>query len=85
MLRILDILSPVFHHLRRAAGAGLVATAAWLLAGPSADVAAALGLPQGGQTSIAAPGGLEVLQLRPNFFMIAGAAATSACRSAKTE
>ena len=67
-----DILSPVFHNLRRAAGAGLVATAAWLLAGPSADLAAALGLPQGGQTSIAAPGGLEVLQLRPNFFMIAG-------------
>ena len=29
-------------------------------------------MPQGGQTSIAAPGGLEVLQLRPNFFMIAG-------------
>ena len=29
--------------------------------------------PQGGQTSITAPGGLEVLQLRPNFFMIAGA------------
>jgi len=29
-------------------------------------------LPQGGQTSIAATGGLEVLQLRPNFFMIAG-------------
>ena len=72
MLRILDILSPVFHNLRRAAGAGLVAIAAWLLAGPSADVAAARGLPQGGQTSIAAPGGLEVLQLRPNFFMIAG-------------
>jgi cyclase len=33
------------------------------------DVSAA---PQGGQTSIAATGGLEVLQLRPNFFMIAG-------------
>jgi len=66
-----DILSPVFHHLRRAAGAGFVATAAWLLAGPSADVTAAR-VAQGGQTSIAASGGLEVLQLRPNFFMIAG-------------
>ena len=62
----------MFHNLKRVAGAGLVAIAAWLLAGPSADVAAARGLPQGGQTSIAAPGGLEVLQLRPNFFMIAG-------------
>jgi cyclase len=62
----------VFHNLKRVAGAGLVAIAAWLLAGPSADVAAARGLPQGGQTSVAAPGGLEVLQLRPNFFMIAG-------------
>ncbi|HYJ93422.1 MAG TPA: hypothetical protein VEV86_02325, partial [Vicinamibacterales bacterium] len=62
----------MFHNLKRVASAGLVAIAAGLLAGPSADVAAALGLPQGGQTSIAAPGGLEVLQLRPNFFMIAG-------------
>ncbi|HVQ12511.1 MAG TPA: MBL fold metallo-hydrolase [Vicinamibacterales bacterium] len=62
----------MFHNLKRVAGAGLVAIAAGLLAGPSADVAAARGRPQGGQTSIAAPGGLEVLQLRPNFFMIAG-------------
>jgi glyoxylase-like metal-dependent hydrolase (beta-lactamase superfamily II) len=51
---------------------------AWLALGsPSVDVTAA---PQGlqtsgGQTSITAPGGLEVLQLRPNFFMIAGAGA----------
>jgi cyclase len=42
---------------------------------PSVDLTAA---PQGlqtsgGQPSIAAEGGLEVLQLRPNFFMIAGA------------
>jgi len=43
---------------------------AWLaFSGPSLDVSAA---PQGGQTSAAATGGLEVLQLRPNFFMIAG-------------
>jgi cyclase len=59
----------VFPVIRRAAIAGLVAAAAWVLAAASAEVAAA---PQGGQTSIAASGGLEVLQLRPNFFMIAG-------------
>jgi glyoxylase-like metal-dependent hydrolase (beta-lactamase superfamily II) len=45
------------------------------MSGPSVNVTAA---PQGlqtsgSQTSIAAEGGLEVLQLRPNFFMIAGA------------
>jgi len=62
----------VFLHLRRGVSAGLLAAAAWLLAGPSADVTAARGLPQGGQTSIAATGGLEVLQLRPNFYMVAG-------------
>ena len=49
---------------------GIVVVAAWLAIGsPSVDLTAA---PQGGQTSIAASGGLEVLQLRPNFFMIAG-------------
>ena len=52
--------------------AGLLAVAAWLLAGPSVGVTAARGLPQGGQTGIAATGGLEVLQLRPNFYMVAG-------------
>jgi cyclase len=52
--------------------AGIVVAVAWLTAGApsSVDLSAA---PQGGQTSIAAEGGLEVLQLRPNFFMIAGA------------
>jgi glyoxylase-like metal-dependent hydrolase (beta-lactamase superfamily II) len=53
----------------------LVALACLVLSGPSANVTAA---PQGlqtsgGQTSVSAPGGLEVLQLRPNFFMIGGA------------
>ncbi len=67
-----DILSPVFPVLRHAASAGLITAAAWLFAGPSVEITAARALPQGGQTSIAATGGLEVLQLRPNFFMIAG-------------
>ena len=55
-----------------------IAVVTWLALGsPSVDLTAA---PQelqtsGGQTSIAAAGGLEVLQLRPNFFMIAGAGA----------
>ncbi len=53
----------------------LVALASLVLTGPSVNLTAA---PQGlqtsgGQTSVAAPGGLEVLQLRPNFFMIGGA------------
>ena len=55
-----------------------IAVAVWLAIGsPSVDLAAVpQGLPaSGGQTSIAAPGGLEVLQLRPNFFMVAGAGA----------
>jgi glyoxylase-like metal-dependent hydrolase (beta-lactamase superfamily II) len=52
--------------------AGLLAGTAWVLAGLAADVAAARGLPQGGQTGIAAAGDLEILQLRPNFFMVAG-------------
>jgi cyclase len=47
----------------------LVALACLLLSGPSVDVTAA---PQGGQTSVPAASGLDVLQLRPNFFMIAG-------------
>jgi cyclase len=64
-----DILSPVFPNLTRGASAGLIAAVAWLLFGPSADIAAAR---QGGQVGVAAAGGLEVLQLRPNFFMIAG-------------
>ena len=69
---ILDILSAVFLTLKRTLGAGLAITAVWLAVSvPSADVAAAR-VPQGGQTSIAASGGLEVLQLRPNFYMIAG-------------
>jgi len=67
-----DILSPVFPVLRRAASAGFIAAAAWLFASPAVEITAARALPQGGQTSIAATGGLEVLQLRPNFFMIAG-------------
>jgi len=46
-----------------------VAAAAWVLVPASVKVAAA---PQGGQVGIVASGGLEVLQLRPNFFMIAG-------------
>jgi glyoxylase-like metal-dependent hydrolase (beta-lactamase superfamily II) len=59
----------VFSSIRPALSATIVAAVAWLvLAGPSADVTAA----QGGQTSIAASGGLEVLELRPNFFLITG-------------
>lgn len=49
-------------------GAAVIATAL-ATAVPTVKIAAA---PQGGQTSVAAAGGLEVLQLRPNFFMIAG-------------
>ena len=57
--------------MRSALRPGIAVVAAWLAIGsPSIDLRAS---PQGGQTSIAAPGGLEVLQLRPNFFMIAGA------------
>jgi glyoxylase-like metal-dependent hydrolase (beta-lactamase superfamily II) len=53
--------------------AGIVATAAWLVVGGWAvDVTAARGVPQGGQVGVAAGDGLEVLQLRPNFFVIAG-------------
>jgi len=66
------ILSAVFLTLKRTLGAGFAITAVWLAVSvPTADVAAAR-VPQGGQTSIAASGGLEVLQLRPNFYMIAG-------------
>ena len=54
--------------MRGVVGVGVVA-ACLVTAGQAVQIAAA---PQGGQTSIAAPGGLEVLQLRPNFFMIAG-------------
>ena len=44
--------------------------AAWLaIGGPTA---AARGFAQGGQTNIATGGSLEVLQLRPNFYMLAG-------------
>jgi cyclase len=44
--------------------------AAWLaIGGPTA---AARGFAQGGQTNIATSGSLEVLQLRPNFYMLAG-------------
>jgi glyoxylase-like metal-dependent hydrolase (beta-lactamase superfamily II) len=46
-----------------------VVAVAWLIAGGSAGIIAA---PQGGQVGVAAAGGLEVLQLRPNVFMIAG-------------
>jgi cyclase len=53
--------------MRGVVWAGVVA-ACLVTAGRAVKVAAA----QGGQTSIAAAGGLEVLQLRPNFFMIAG-------------
>ena len=57
--------------MRNVVGPGIALVAAWLaIASPSMGLGAA---PQGGQTSITAPGGLEVLQLRPNFFMIAGA------------
>ena len=54
---------------------GLSPLAAWLVAVGWAVVVRTVAwpLPQGGQTSVAATGGLEVLQLRPNFFMIAGA------------
>jgi glyoxylase-like metal-dependent hydrolase (beta-lactamase superfamily II) len=59
----------VFSIGRRSLCAGIAIAAAWLVAG-----SATVGLTaQGGQTSIAGSGGLEVLQLRPNFFMIAGA------------
>jgi len=46
-----------------------VVAACLVTAGQAVKIAAA---PQGRQTSITAAGGLEVLQLRPNFFMIAG-------------
>jgi glyoxylase-like metal-dependent hydrolase (beta-lactamase superfamily II) len=73
MGRRLDILSPVVPSLIRALCAGVTATAIWLVCGvPSPYAIAARALAQGGQTSTAAGGGLEVLQLRPNFFMIAG-------------
>jgi glyoxylase-like metal-dependent hydrolase (beta-lactamase superfamily II) len=72
--RRLDILSAVF--IGPGLRAGLFVTVAWLLlSGPSVNgTAAPEGVQSsGGQTSIAAEGGLEILQLRPNFFMIAGA------------
>jgi cyclase len=63
------VLLQIKHALRVAGGI----MAAWLLAaGPSIGLSAARAELQGGQTSVAASGGLEVLQLRPNFFMIAG-------------
>ena len=63
------ILSPVLPSIGLGRRVALVASGLWLLfAGFPAEVTSA----QGGQTSIAAAGGLEVLQLRPNFFMIAG-------------
>jgi cyclase len=58
--------------IRRALCGGIVAVSMWLVVGGSSAVTAARGGLQGGQTSIAASGGLEVLQLRPNFYMIAG-------------
>jgi cyclase len=47
----------------------LIALACVAFSGRSLDLSAA---PQGGQTSVAATGGLEVIQLRPGFFMVAG-------------
>ena len=59
--------------MRSALRPGIAVVASWLAIGsPPVGLTAA---PQGGQTSIAAAGGLEVLELRPNFFMIAGAGA----------
>jgi glyoxylase-like metal-dependent hydrolase (beta-lactamase superfamily II) len=62
----------------RASSCSAFAVVSWLAIGStSANLTAS---PQGlqtsgGQPSTTAPGGLEVLQLRPNFFMIAGAGA----------
>ena len=62
----------VFSNMPRALRWVIVVTAVWVLAGGPPSNVAARGLPQGGQTSLGAGGGLEVLQLRPNFFVIAG-------------
>ena len=58
--------------MRRCLCWAIIVVALCALAGGPPSNVAARGLPQGGQTSTAAGGGLEVLQLRPNFFMIAG-------------
>lgn len=58
--------------IRRTLCGGIVAVAVWLVIGGSSAVTAARGGLQGGQTNIATSGTLEVLQLRPNFYMIAG-------------
>lgn len=55
--------------LLRAARLFIVGAAVWLAWSSSSVVT----LAQGGQTSIGGTGGLEVLQLRPNFYMIGGA------------
>jgi cyclase len=63
----------VFLRIKPTLRAGVAVAAVWLVVGgPSAHVTAARALPQGGQIGVAAGGGLEVLQLRPNFYMIAG-------------
>jgi glyoxylase-like metal-dependent hydrolase (beta-lactamase superfamily II) len=59
----------VIANLLRAVRFFIVGAAVWLAWGSSSVVT----LAQGGQTSIAGTGGLEVLQLRPNFYMIGGA------------
>src|SRR4030095_2009899 len=74
MDQILDILSAVSRNMKRAlrVAAGIAAMG-FLAGGPAADLSAARApLQAGEQSSIAAGVGLEVLQLRPNFFMIAG-------------
>ncbi|HZM97600.1 MAG TPA: MBL fold metallo-hydrolase [Vicinamibacterales bacterium] len=60
----------MFACLGRVLSGGIALASVVLLTGGSAvSVTAA---DQGGQTGVAAGGGLEVLQLRPNFYLIAG-------------
>jgi cyclase len=65
--------------MKPALRAGLAVAVAWAVLVPPADLftarALAAAAPQGAQTGAADAGELEVLELRPNFFMIAGAGA----------
>src|SRR5438874_1210354 len=63
-------MTPVFRSALVLAAAGFLAVG---LSGRVAHARAEPGVQQGPPASATAAGDLEVLQLRPNFFMIAGA------------